>query len=49
MAGLAPTLADATRTAATKTFVILDGTLLPIDRITALVQAILALHPAGSK
>lgn len=49
LAGLAPTLADATRTAATKAFVILDGTLLPIDRIAALVQAILALHPAGSK
>ncbi|MFB7224549.1 transposase family protein [Streptomyces sp. NPDC056227] len=35
LAGLAPTLADATRTAATKAFVILDGTLLPIDRIAA--------------
>lgn len=104
LAGLAPTPADATRTAVTKAFVILDGALLPIDgcgtvrtpyrgrwetlstgrkavnrshakiralveqamatlkawrlfrelrcsttRITALVQAILAPHPAGSK
>ncbi|MFD8847582.1 transposase family protein [Streptomyces sp. NPDC059604] len=35
LADLAPTLADAMRTAATKAFVILDGTLLPIDRIAA--------------
>lgn len=35
LAGLAPTLADAIRTASTKAFVLLDGTLLPIDRIAA--------------
>ncbi|GGO56602.1 IS5 family transposase [Streptomyces daqingensis] len=35
LAALAPTLAEAMRTAATKAFVILDGTLLPIDRIAA--------------
>ena len=35
LAGLAPTLADAIRVASTKAFVILDGTLLPIDRIAA--------------
>ncbi|MEV4591293.1 transposase family protein, partial [Streptomyces chartreusis] len=35
LADLAPTLADAIRTASTKAFVILDGTLLPIDRIAA--------------
>ncbi|MCQ0022561.1 transposase family protein [Streptomyces somaliensis DSM 40738] len=35
LADLAPTLANAIRTAATKAFVILDGTLLPIDRIAA--------------
>ncbi|MFE3497819.1 transposase family protein [Streptomyces sp. NPDC059175] len=35
LADLAPTLADAVRTASTKAFVILDGTLLPIDRIAA--------------
>lgn len=34
-AALAPTLAEAMNTAPTKTFVILDGTLLPIDRIAA--------------
>ncbi|MEV5099704.1 IS5 family transposase [Streptomyces rochei] len=33
LAALAPTLADAVRTASTKAFVLLDGTLLPIDRI----------------
>jgi hypothetical protein len=32
-AALAPSLADAVRTASTKAFVLLDGTLLPIDRI----------------
>lgn len=32
---LAPTLAEATRTASTKAFVLLDGTPLPIDRIAA--------------
>jgi hypothetical protein len=35
LAGLAPTLADAIRVASIKAFVILDGTLLPIDRIAA--------------
>jgi hypothetical protein len=35
LAALAPGLAEAMRTAATKAFVILDGTLLPIDRIAA--------------
>lgn len=35
LASLAPTLADAVRTAKAKAFVILDGTLLPIDRIAA--------------
>jgi hypothetical protein len=33
LAALAPTLAEAARTASTKAFVLLDGTLLPIDRI----------------
>lgn len=32
---LAPTLAEAMKTIRTKAFVILDGTLLPIDRIAA--------------
>ena len=35
LAALAPTLTDATHTAANKAFVILDGTLLPIDRVVA--------------
>lgn len=35
LAACAPTLAKAMETARTKAFVILDGTLLPIDRITA--------------
>ncbi|MFF8963187.1 IS5 family transposase [Streptomyces globisporus] len=35
LATLAPTLADAMKTASTKAFVMLDGTLLPIDRIAA--------------
>ncbi|WP_327289670.1 transposase family protein [Streptomyces sp. NBC_01198] len=35
LAALAPTLADAVRTASTKAYVLLDGTLLPIDRIAA--------------
>ncbi|MEL5957312.1 transposase family protein [Streptomyces sp. CLV115] len=35
LADLAPTLAEAARTASTKAFVLLDGTLLPIDRIAA--------------
>lgn len=35
LAGVAPTLAEAMKTASTKAFVILDGTLLPIDRIAA--------------
>jgi hypothetical protein len=35
LASLAPTLEEATRTASTKAFVLLDGTLLPIDRIAA--------------
>lgn len=35
LAALAPSLADAVRTASVKAFVILDGTLLPIDRIAA--------------
>jgi hypothetical protein len=33
LAAPAPTLADAVRTASTTAFVLLDGTLLPIDRI----------------
>ncbi len=35
LATLAPSLADAVRTASVKAFLILDGTLLPIDRIAA--------------
>ncbi|WP_030993466.1 IS5/IS1182 family transposase [Streptomyces sp. NRRL WC-3744] len=35
LADLAPTLTDVIRAASTKAFVILDGTLLPIDRIAA--------------
>ncbi|MCC9708463.1 IS5 family transposase [Streptomyces sp. MNU76] len=35
LAALAPSLAEAARTASTKAFVLLDGTLLPIDRIAA--------------
>ncbi|GGO57284.1 IS5 family transposase [Streptomyces daqingensis] len=35
LAALAPTLAEAMKTASTKAFVMLDGTLLPIDRIAA--------------
>ncbi len=35
LADLAPALADAARTASTKAFVLLDGTLLPIDRLAA--------------
>lgn len=35
LAALAPTLVEAMRVARTKAFVILDGTLLPIDRIAA--------------
>lgn len=35
LAALTPTLAEAVKTAATKAFVMLDGTLLPIDRIAA--------------
>ncbi|MFD7781401.1 transposase family protein, partial [Streptomyces sp. NPDC059753] len=35
LAALAPTLAEAMKTIRTKAFVILDGTLLPIDRIAA--------------
>ena len=35
LATLAPTLTEAMNTASTKAFVILDGTLLPIDRIAA--------------
>jgi hypothetical protein len=35
LAALAPTLAEAIRTASSKAFVLLDGTLLPIDRIAA--------------
>ncbi|WP_395577501.1 transposase family protein, partial [Streptomyces sp. BK79] len=35
LAALAPTLAEAMDIARTKAFVILDGTLLPIDRIAA--------------
>ncbi|MGW5974863.1 IS5 family transposase [Streptomyces sp. NPDC055186] len=35
LAALTPTLAEAARTASTKAFVLLDGTLLPIDRIAA--------------
>jgi hypothetical protein len=35
LAALAPSLADALRTASAKAYLILDGTLLPIDRIAA--------------
>ncbi|MEU0163280.1 transposase family protein [Streptomyces sp. NPDC006261] len=35
LAALAPSLADAVRTASMKAYLILDGTLLPIDRIAA--------------
>ncbi|MCQ6246174.1 IS5 family transposase [Streptomyces malaysiensis] len=35
LAALAPTLADAVRVASIKAFVLVDGTLLPIDRIAA--------------
>jgi hypothetical protein len=35
LAALAPSVADAVRTASVKAYLILDGTLLPIDRIAA--------------
>lgn len=35
LAALAPPLAEAVRAASGKTFVVLDGTLLPVDRIAA--------------
>ncbi|GEC10250.1 hypothetical protein SSP24_79050 [Streptomyces spinoverrucosus] len=35
LAALAPTLAEAVRTASTKAYLLLDGTLLPIGRIAA--------------
>ncbi|WP_327300085.1 IS5 family transposase [Streptomyces goshikiensis] len=35
LAALAPTLAEAVRTASSRAFVLLDGTLLPIDRMAA--------------
>ncbi len=35
LAALAPSLADAVRTASVKAYLLLDGTLLPIDRIAA--------------
>lgn len=35
LAALAPSLADAVRTASARAYLILDGTLLPIDRIAA--------------
>lgn len=35
LASLAPTLAEVTRAASTKAYVLLDGTLLPIDGIAA--------------
>lgn len=35
LAALAPSLADVARTASVKAYLILDGTLLPIDRIAA--------------
>lgn len=35
LAALAPTFAEAMKTASTKAFVMLDGTLLPIDRVAA--------------
>ncbi len=35
LTALAPTLADAVRAASTKAYLLLDGTLLPIDRIAA--------------
>lgn len=35
LAALAPTLTEAVQAASTKAYVILDGTLLPIDRIAA--------------
>lgn len=35
LAALAPTLAEAIKTASAKAYVMLDGTLLPIDRIAA--------------
>ncbi len=35
LAALVPSLADVVRTASAKAFVILDGTLLPIDRVAA--------------
>ncbi|NJQ14078.1 IS5 family transposase [Streptomyces bohaiensis] len=35
LAALAPSLAEAARTASAKAFVLLDGTLLPIDRVAA--------------
>lgn len=43
---LAPTLADAVRAVRTKAFVILDGTLLPIDRIAADRRPLLGGHEA---
>lgn len=35
LAALAPSLTDVVRTASVKAYLILDGTLLPIDRIAA--------------
>ncbi len=56
LAGLAPTLADAIQTASTKAFVILGGTLLPIDRIEQAMATLktcrllrLALHLVSSE
>jgi uncharacterized protein YqgV (UPF0045/DUF77 family) len=40
LAALAPTIAEAVHSASTKAFVILDGTLLPIDRIADLPGAV---------
>lgn len=46
LAALAPTLTEAMKTASTRAFVILDGTLLPIDRIAAgLTTSLARLDP----
>ncbi|MFD6149104.1 transposase family protein [Streptomyces sp. NPDC060243] len=48
LAALAPTLADAMKTASTKAFLMLDGTLLPIDRVSARSTLLLADRPIHS-
>ena len=47
LAALAATLAEAVKTASTKAFVILDGTLLPIDRIATDRPSVELRHPSN--